>query len=104
MTSANSRDGLDELLARIEDELEMLDAFVDVSVTFPYSRSDLVDLFHRLGRVTTTNYDERGVTMAGVVPERAIDRFTPYLSLTGSAASSHDSNARERAETSNSAA
>jgi GTPase len=104
LTSANSGDGLDELLARIEYDLEMLDAFVDVSVTFPYSRSDLVDLFHRLGRVTTTNYDERGVTLAGVVPKRAIDRFTPYLSLTGSAASSHDSHARDRAETSNSAA
>jgi len=78
-------DGLDDLLDRVEEELEDLEDFVTVTATFPYDRAELVDRFHKLGRVEGVNYDERGVTVAGVLPSRAIDRFAPYLSISGNA-------------------
>jgi GTP-binding protein HflX len=78
-------DGLNALLERIEQELEDLEEFVTVTGTFPYDRSELVDLFHRLGRVEGIDYDERGSTLVGVLPSRMMDRFAPYLSISGSA-------------------
>jgi GTPase len=77
-------DGLEALLARIEQELEDLEDFLTVTGTFPYDRSELVDLFHRLGRVEGVSYDERGATVAGVLPSRSMDRFSPYLAIAGS--------------------
>jgi GTPase len=77
-------DGLEALLARIEQVLENLEDFLTVTGTFPYDRSELVDLFHRLGRVEGVSYDERGATVAGVLPSRAMDRFSPYLAIAGS--------------------
>jgi len=76
--------GLDALLDRIEKELEDLEDFLTVTGTFPYDRSELVDLFHRLGRVEGVSYDEQGATVAGVIPSRAMDRFSPYLAIAGS--------------------
>jgi GTP-binding protein HflX len=83
--SALTRNGLNAFLERIEQELEDLEEFVIVTGTFPYDRSELVDLFHRLGRVEGVNYDERGATIAGVLPSRVMDRFSPYLAIQGSA-------------------
>jgi len=101
--SAVTGTGLEDLLARIETVLEALEEFVEVTVTFPYNRSELVDAFHRLGRVERTNYDERGVTIAGVLPQRATERFTPFLSLAG-ALQTDKSAVREGLEATNSAA
>jgi GTP-binding protein HflX len=101
--SAITSAGLDDLLARIEATLEDLEEFVDVTVTIPYNRSELVDVFHRLGRVERTNYEERGVTIAGVLPQRAIERFTPFLSLAG-ASQSEQAADPQGLETTNSAA
>jgi GTP-binding protein HflX len=83
--SSLTGDGLGALLARIEQELEDLEDFLTVTGTFPYDRSELVDLFHRLGRVEGVSYDERGATVAGVLPSRSMDRFSPYLAISGSA-------------------
>ncbi len=102
--SAQTGIGLDEFLARLELELEKLEEFVEVSVTLPYSRSELVDAFHRVGRVAQTNYDERGVTITGVVPQRAIDRFTPFISLNGPDRSKRTEGRRNGAESTTSAA
>jgi GTP-binding protein HflX len=83
--SAAKRVGLDDLLIRVEQELDQQEAFVDVSVTAPFERTDLVDLFHRLGRVDGTSYDERGTTLSGRIPAEAVGRFAPYLALRGQA-------------------
>ncbi len=76
--------GLDHLLQAIESALEAQQRFVDVELVVPYSRSDVVDRMHRVGRVEDTQYDERGATITGTVPEAAIAGFAPFLAIRGS--------------------
>ncbi|CAN5757070.1 GTPase HflX [soil metagenome] len=82
--SGRSGFGLDTLLTEIEAALEDQQRFVDVEVTVPYARSDMVDRFHRLGRVEDTQYDERGTTLVGTLPESVVAGFSPFLSIRGS--------------------
>ena len=77
--------GLSDLLEQIEAALEDEQHFVDVEVTIPYARSELVDRFHRLGRVEETRYDEEGSILIGVLPERALTAFAPFLAIRGGA-------------------
>jgi GTP-binding protein HflX len=84
--SARDRIGFDELLSRIERLLEAERKFVQVTVTAPYVRSDLVDRFHRIGRVEQLSYDERGAVIAGQLPETALGLFAPYLTIAGEGA------------------
>jgi GTP-binding protein HflX len=75
--------GLDELLVQLEAALEDQQRFVEVEVSVPYARSDMVDRFHRLGRVEQTEYDEQGTTLIGTLPESDLAGFSPYLSIRG---------------------
>jgi len=83
--SARERLGLDDLLAKVEVLLESERHFVPVALSVPYDRSDLVERFHRLGRVEDTAHDERGTTVRGTLPESALGTFAPYLTVTGGA-------------------
>ncbi len=85
--------GLPELLAEIEAALEDQQRFVKVEATIPYAKSELVDRFHRLGRVEETRYDERGSILIGVLPERELSGFSPFLAILGAA---QESQGRER--------
>lgn len=76
--SAQSGLHLDTLLARIEAVLEQEDAFVQVEMTVPFERSELVDRFHTFGRVETRDYTEEGTILSGWLPEREIGRFEPF--------------------------
>jgi GTP-binding protein HflX len=84
--SARDRIGFDELLSRIERLLEAERRFVQVTLSAPYVRSDLVDRFHRIGRVDQLSYDERGAVIAGQLPETALGLFAPYLTIAGESA------------------
>ncbi|HKG24486.1 MAG TPA: GTPase HflX [Thermomicrobiales bacterium] len=86
--SAMDRLGLDDLLAKVESLLESERRFVPATLSVPYDRSDLVDRFHRLGRVEETAHDERGTTLRGLLPESALGAFSPYLTVRGGAAKS----------------
>jgi GTP-binding protein HflX len=79
--SAQEGVNLDALLARVEASLEEASRFVAVTGTFPFDRSDLVDLFHKLGRVERHDYDEHGTTVTGVLPQRELGRFDPWLTV-----------------------
>jgi GTP-binding protein HflX len=79
--SAQQGTNIDELLARLEVALEDAAAFVAVTATFPFDRSDLVDLFHKIGRVEGHDYDEHGTTVTGVLPQRELGRFEPWLTV-----------------------
>jgi GTPase len=79
--SAVRATGLDELLAAIERMLEVEQAFVPVTLVIPYNRSDLVDRVHKLGRVESSSFDERGTTLTGVLPEAMVGAFAPYVAL-----------------------
>ena len=72
--------GFDALLATVEAALEVDADFVPVTLAAPFARTDLVDRFHRLGRVAETRFDETGTTLEGFLPESELGRFTPYLS------------------------
>jgi GTPase len=75
--------GLDGLLVQVEAALEDQQRFVEVEVSVPYARSDMVERFHRLGRVEQTEYDERGTTLIGTLPESVLAGFSPLLSTRG---------------------
>jgi GTP-binding protein HflX len=81
--SARERVGLDELLGKVENLLERERQFLTVTLSIPYDRSDLVERFHRLGRVEGTSHDERGTTVHGSLPEYALGAFSPYLTVRG---------------------
>jgi GTP-binding protein HflX len=74
-------EGVPDLLARVQHELDALQHYVPVSLTVPYNRTDLVDQFHNLGRVISTDYTEAGTTVTGWLPENATGRFGPHLTL-----------------------
>jgi GTP-binding protein HflX len=77
----SARQGLhiDALLARVESVLEREDAYVNVELAIPFDRSELVDRFHTLGRVEERDFDEKGTTLRGWLPEREIGRFEPFI-------------------------
>ncbi|MBX3070334.1 MAG: GTPase HflX [Thermomicrobiales bacterium] len=81
-------DGIPELLEQIEAALEDEQRFVPVEVTIPYAKSELVDLFHRVGRVEETSYNEQGSVLTGVLPERALTGFSPFVVIRGEGVSS----------------
>ena len=67
------------LLSKIEGALEAESDFVPVSLCAPFVRSDLVDRFHRVGRVEETSFDESGTTLVGYLPARELGRFAPFV-------------------------
>lgn len=77
--SARDGTGFDQMLSKIECALEAESDFVPVSLTAPFVRSDLVDRFHRVGRVEETSFDESGTTLLGYLPARELGRFAPYV-------------------------
>jgi GTP-binding protein HflX len=77
--SARDGIGFDQLLAQVEVALEEDAGFVPVTLTAPFAQSELVDRFHRLGRVQETSFDESGTTLQGYLPARELGRFAPYV-------------------------
>ncbi len=73
--------GLDELLAGIERLLEVEQEFVPVTLVVPYNRTDLVDRFHKIGRVEDSSFDERGTTLSGLLPSAMVSAFAPFVAI-----------------------
>lgn len=65
--------GVDLLLEKIQEALGY--SLVEVEVTIPYDRSELVDLFHRRGVVDSETYDEWGTSIHGRIPSRYQARY-----------------------------
>ena len=76
--SAERRIGLDVLLKRIEEMLEH--ELVNVTVTIPYARAELVNVFHSEGQVEATDFSEAGTIISGQLPPRLLERFRPFIS------------------------
>lgn len=79
--SALTGAGLDELRATVESIIEREQRFVSVAMKIPFNRSELVDQFHQIGRVESTDYDERGAILRGQIPEYALAQFSPYVAV-----------------------
>ena len=71
--SALTGDGLDLLLARIEQVLESQMMWLDVLV--PYRFGELVDLFHRRGLIEWEEHTEAGTHIKGRIPTVLVGRF-----------------------------
>jgi GTP-binding protein HflX len=74
VVSALQKVGLDALLAQIA---QVLAANMEaVQVIIPYDKSDLVELFHRRGRVELEEHRPNGTFIAGRIPRSLLNYFT----------------------------
>ncbi len=71
--SARTGTGLDTLLAEVEHVLA--DNMVEVNLTLPYRRGDLISLIHEFGVVESEQHKEQGVTIRAHVPPRLAARL-----------------------------
>lgn len=81
--SAQKGTNIDGMLTLVEEMLEREEGFVDVTVTIPYNRSELVDRFHSQGHVEELTFDEGGSTIHGQLPDRELSRFRQFFSANG---------------------
>ncbi|MFH1201265.1 MAG: GTPase HflX [Candidatus Omnitrophota bacterium] len=75
--SAKTRENLDELLDKIEEELR--DSFLAVELTIPIEKMALVDLIYREGQVKSIEYSEKGVKIEAVLPALTISKLSAYI-------------------------
>jgi len=77
--SAHTGAGIEQLMERIQDEvIESYDLEV-LDVTIPYDRTELVNLFHRAGKVEHEEHGEQGTQLRGELPRRLRSRFEPFI-------------------------
>lgn len=74
--SAIRREGIDILLARVEQVLGV--GLVSMRVRIPYAASHLVDLYHRKGIVERESHSQRGTLIEGKLPQALVREFQPY--------------------------
>ncbi len=75
--SALTGEGISDLLEAINDTL--FENYVDVSLFLPYKEGGLISLFHEQGRVEMIEHDEEGIHISGVLPNRLLARYAPYI-------------------------
>jgi GTP-binding protein HflX len=78
--SARTGAGLAELLARVDDALYA--TLAPLKVILPYRAGQLIALFHEQGIVEHTEHLETGVLIEGRLPQRIVERFSPYVAKT----------------------
>lgn len=74
--SALKHIGLDALLSRIESRL--IARMLPIRVLIPYTRGDMVDLFHTFGVVITQEHQKDGVMISGRLLQSLIGRFEQF--------------------------
>jgi GTPase len=70
--------GIDCLLERVDQAISDTYQLESVHLSIPYDRTELVSLFHRVGRVDVETHDEHGTQITGVVPRRLMRRFAGF--------------------------
>jgi GTP-binding protein HflX len=71
--SAQTGEGLPELMAQIEAILQDQMAYIDVLI--PYEQGGLVDLFHRRGLIQEEEHTASGTRIAGRIPRELAGQF-----------------------------
>lgn len=74
--SALTGQGMEDLLAGIEEEL--FDSYVELDVLIPFEEGHLLSLFHENGQVQEVVNSEEGTRIKGLVPRRLLFQFEPY--------------------------
>ena len=75
--SALRGEGLDQLLVNVKAKL--FESFQSVSVEVPYSKGDLISLFHEEGQVESITNEYDGVLIQGRLPVRLLTRYKEYI-------------------------
>ena len=75
--STRTGEGLDELLARMADQLS--GGSERLNLVLPAERSDLLSSLHRHGQVFDTDYADDGIHVRAVLPTKFVAHFAPYL-------------------------
>ena len=75
--SALQKVGLDALLAQIAQVLAA--SMEEVQVIIPYNKSELVELFHRRGRVEQEEHRSNGTFIAGRIPRSLLNYFAQCM-------------------------
>ncbi|MFN2595369.1 MAG: GTPase HflX, partial [Actinomycetota bacterium] len=78
LVSAATGEGMDELVAHIEEELARLK--IEVTLEVPFARGDLVARVHDKGEVLKEEYGESGTRLVARVPRTMMSELTGYLS------------------------
>jgi GTP-binding protein HflX len=75
--SALTGEGIDDLLKSINGLL--FENFVNVTLWLPYDEGALISLFHEQGHVEMIEHGEGGIQISGVLPNRLLARYSPYM-------------------------
>lgn len=76
VVSALTGQGIDELLIAIE--AVMVQYLTRIEVLLPYTRGDLLSMFHERGQVDFEEHVQDGIKMIGRLPDRLLPYFEPY--------------------------
>lgn len=77
LCSAETGEGLDNLLERLAGELSRLK--IEVHLVIPFERGDLVARLHDEGEVLEESYREAGTQLVARIPPESLDDFTPFV-------------------------
>ncbi|WP_242527145.1 GTPase HflX [Ktedonosporobacter rubrisoli] len=77
--SAIRESGLDELRAKIAEVLA--NNMETIQVMIPFTRGQLIELFHRRGHVEHEQHEHEGVFIAGRIPSSLHDFYKPYARI-----------------------
>ncbi len=75
--SALTGEGIDDLLKSVSGIL--FEKFVDISLWLPYKEGALISLFHEQGQVDMVEYEDGGIQITGMIPNRLLARYSPYM-------------------------
>jgi GTPase len=75
--SALHKKGLDTLLQQIA--LVLAASMEEIQIIIPYTKSELVELFHRRGRVEQEEHRSDGTFIAGRIPRSLLGYFAQYI-------------------------
>ena len=75
--SALRGEGIDQLLKKVEQKL--FESYQSVSVEVPYSKGDLISLFHEEGQVESVTNEYEGVLIQGKLPVRLLTRYKDFI-------------------------
>ena len=75
--SARTGQGTDILLKKIEENLSLMKK--KVTVRFPYDKAGMLEVVHRDGAVTNTNYLDEGIEIEAIVSPRLYEKLRDYI-------------------------
>ena len=75
--SALTGEGIKDLLNGINGIL--FENYVDVALFLPYSEGGLISMFHEQGRVEMIEHKDGGIQISGVIPNRLLARYAPFI-------------------------